>query len=143
MPNHQISFIWTGRALGDCMAAVITSIIFRFCGSVEWLIAGYFQAVHLQILAEVGLPCGLPPPLRRFWTPCSSHLQLPSPPPGSPGRRLLHRQLQHGEQLPCRLHARAGQVVSPFLGLYFFLPVDPGVLLTSKVFTPSRLLVLS
>ena len=32
VPNHQISFIWTGRALGDCMAAVITSVIFRFQG---------------------------------------------------------------------------------------------------------------
>ena len=30
MPNHQISFIWTGRALGDCMAAVVISIVFRF-----------------------------------------------------------------------------------------------------------------
>ena len=30
MPNHQISFIWTGRALGDCLAAVVTSVVFRF-----------------------------------------------------------------------------------------------------------------
>ena len=36
-------------------------------------IAVYFQAVHLQILAEVGLPCHLPPPLWRFWNPCASH----------------------------------------------------------------------
>ena len=32
VPNHQISFIWTGRALGDCTAAIITSVVFRFRG---------------------------------------------------------------------------------------------------------------
>ena len=33
VPNHQISFIWTGRALGDCLAAVVTSVVFRLLGS--------------------------------------------------------------------------------------------------------------
>ena len=32
VPNHQISFIWTGRALGDCTAAIITSVVFRSRG---------------------------------------------------------------------------------------------------------------
>ena len=32
MPNHQISFIWAGRALGDCTAAIITSVVFRSRG---------------------------------------------------------------------------------------------------------------
>ena len=32
VPNHQISFIWTGRALGDCTAAIITSVVFRSPG---------------------------------------------------------------------------------------------------------------
>ena len=30
VPNHQISFIWTGRALGNCLAAVLASFVFRW-----------------------------------------------------------------------------------------------------------------
>ena len=58
VPNHQISFIWTGRALGDCMAAVVTSIVFRFA---TCLVLRHFflQEVHLQILAEVCFYIGL------------------------------------------------------------------------------------
>ena len=64
------------------------------------------QEVHLQIVAEVGLPSRLPSPLRSLWTAGPSHLQLPPPPARSSRRGLLHRQLQHGQQLVSRLHAR-------------------------------------
>ena len=64
------------------------------------------QEVHLQIVAEVGLPSRLPSPLWRLWTAGPSHLQLPPSPPRSSWRGLLHRQLQHGQQLVSRLHAR-------------------------------------
>ena len=46
VPNHQISFIWTGRALGDCMAAVITSVIFRFCGGLT-----YMEQLLMQVIS--------------------------------------------------------------------------------------------
>jgi len=54
VPNHQISFIWTGRALGDCMAAVITSVIFRrfICKSWQKLA---FLAVCLLLSGGFGL----------------------------------------------------------------------------------------
>lgn len=29
VPNQQIGFIWTGRALGDCSSALVTSAVFR------------------------------------------------------------------------------------------------------------------
>jgi len=36
VPNKQINFIWTGRALGTCIAAVITSFVFRLYIKKSW-----------------------------------------------------------------------------------------------------------
>ena len=36
VPNKQINFIWTGRALGTCIAAVITSFVFRLYIRKSW-----------------------------------------------------------------------------------------------------------
>ena len=36
VPNKQITFIWTGRALGTCIAAVITSFVFRLYIRKSW-----------------------------------------------------------------------------------------------------------
>ena len=35
VPNHQISFIWTGRAIGNCLAAVLASYIIRW---IRWYV---------------------------------------------------------------------------------------------------------
>ena len=36
VPNKEINFIWTGRALGTCIAAVITSFVFRLYIKKSW-----------------------------------------------------------------------------------------------------------
>ena len=36
VPNKQINFIWTGRALGTCIAAVVTSFVFRLYFKKTW-----------------------------------------------------------------------------------------------------------
>ena len=106
-------------------------------GVARYVIVCLFQTVHLQTLAEVGFPRALPSPLRRVRTPCASRLQLPSSSSGSPWSWILHRKLQHRQQLPGRLHARTWQVILTF---WRILPVaNPGVLLIFKVSTPSHL----
>jgi len=36
VPNHQISFIWTGRAIGNCLAAVLASYIISHYTKIPW-----------------------------------------------------------------------------------------------------------
>merc|ERR1712223_95707 len=49
VPNKQINFIWTGRALGTCIAAVVTSFVFRLYFKKTW------QKLTLLALGLIGI----------------------------------------------------------------------------------------
>ena len=68
VPNKQINFLWTGRALGTCIAAVITSLVFRLFIKKSWQKLTFLGSA----LLGTGLFILLVPWLYSFWLllPC-------------------------------------------------------------------------
>ena len=63
MPNKQINLIWTGRALGTCIAAIVTGLVFRLYVRRTWQKLTFLAAS----LMGTGFFILLVPWLPSFW----------------------------------------------------------------------------